>query len=94
MHLLLPTEGIIWHTLASFGCSQLQACTGAMPPFKAMQACQILIQVPVLAGFTPMASIAQFSNSNLMAFQLTLSLLRKSMAARFFPASQDGMQAC
>ena len=30
-------------------------------PFKAMQVHQILIQIPVMAGFTPMASIAQFS---------------------------------
>ena len=58
-----PQRVLFWHTLAVFSCSWLPACNGALPLLKAMQTCQILIQIAVLVGFTPTASIVQFSPS-------------------------------
>ena len=58
-----PQRALFWHTPAIFGCSQLPACTGVLPLLKAMQACQILIQIADVAGFTPTASVVQFSPS-------------------------------
>ena len=67
-HHLLPTEGAV---LAYFSLLWLQLAPSMHQGpalLKTMQVGQILIQIAVLVGFTPAASIAQFSNFN--SFQL------------------------